>query len=162
MEQYPQEEEQQQYQLQEFGEEGGEEEEEFEATLRPQQEQQEQQVQQGDEEEEYEDEEDAAALAASDEDASKVVGENPSDVNASLPAAPAPIPQPEPELPPVILITTVDIGGGKSDAIELRKGGDPTSAARVFCEKHNLPSHIIAPLTQHILDNLSKAKQVRV
>eukprot|EP00983_Pelagomonas_calceolata_P038750 1136908-Pelagomonas_calceolata.AAC.4 len=64
------------------------------------------------------------------------------------------------ELPPVILITTVDIGGGKSDCIELRKGGDPTSAARTFCEKHSLPPHIIAPLTQHILDNLSKAKQV--
>jgi len=33
---------------------------------------------------------------------------------------------------PVILITTVDIGNGKSDAIELRKGGDPTAAARTF------------------------------
>lgn len=65
------------------------------------------------------------------------------------------------EQPPVILITTVDIGEGQNDTIELRKGGDPTSAARAFCEKHGLPPHIVAPLTQHILDNLSKAKQVR-
>ncbi len=82
----------------------------------------------------------------------------PADAPA-VPKATSPAAQ-QHELPPVILITTVDIGGGKSDCIELRKGGDPTSAARTFCEKHNLPPHIIAPLTQHILDNLSKAKQV--
>lgn len=60
--------------------------------------------------------------------------------------------------PPIILITTVDIGGGLSDTIELRKGEDPTVAARTFCEKHGLPSHIVGHLTQHILDNLSRAK----
>lgn len=90
-----------------------------------------------------------------------------------VPPSPAPTPVPPPTPPPapvpsfkdpaanpVLLIVTVDIGAGQSDVIELRKGGDPGAAARSFCEKHGLPPHIVTPLTQHILDNLSKAKQV--
>ena len=59
---------------------------------------------------------------------------------------------------PVVLITTVDIGGGKSDKIELRKGDDPAAAARAFCTLHDLPEAIIGPLTSHVCDNLRKAK----
>ena len=58
---------------------------------------------------------------------------------------------------PVILVTTVDIGGGKSDKIEFRRGDDPTDAAKAFCNKHGLPATIVGPLTHHILDHLKKA-----
>lgn len=58
---------------------------------------------------------------------------------------------------PVILITTVDIGGGKSDKIEIKKGDDPAHAAQDFIDRHGLPATILGPLTQHILENLRKA-----
>lgn len=60
---------------------------------------------------------------------------------------------------PVILVTTVDIGDGKSDKIEIRRGDDPEDAARAFCMRHNLPASITTPLTAHILDNLKKANK---
>ncbi|KAL6760366.1 hypothetical protein V8C86DRAFT_1773436, partial [Haematococcus lacustris] len=59
----------------------------------------------------------------------------------------------------VLLITTVDIGGGKSEKIELRAGDDPADAAREFCDKHSLPPTIMGPLTMHILENLRKAAE---
>jgi hypothetical protein len=52
----------------------------------------------------------------------------------------------------------VDIGGGRSDKIELRRGDDPTDAARAFCQRHSLPPSVVGPLTMHILDNLRKAQ----
>ncbi|KAF5842487.1 hypothetical protein DUNSADRAFT_6731 [Dunaliella salina] len=116
---------------------------------------------QHDEEEEEEEQQEEEDLEQHREHSERE-GERDGKDGAEAKATPPPQQQlraPQQELPPVILITTVDIGGGKSDCIELRKGGDPTSAARTFCEKHSLPPHIIAPLTQHILDNLSKAKQ---
>lgn len=76
-------------------------------------------------------------------------------VLSPLPSDPAA----KPTKRPVVLITTVDIGGGKSDKIELRKGDEPADAAREFCTKHKLPPSIIGPLTQHILENMAKAKQ---
>jgi len=60
---------------------------------------------------------------------------------------------------PVVLITTVDIGNGKSDKIEIRKGDEPKDAALAFCNRHGLPTNIVGPLTQHILDNLRKASK---
>ncbi len=60
---------------------------------------------------------------------------------------------------PVILVTTVDIGDGKSDKIEIRRGDDPEDAARAFCMRHNLPASITTPLTAHILDNLKRASK---
>lgn len=58
---------------------------------------------------------------------------------------------------PVLLVTTVDIGGGKSDRIEVRRGDDPGDVARAFCSRHGLPPAIVAPLTGHLEDNLKKA-----
>lgn len=58
---------------------------------------------------------------------------------------------------PVLLVTTVDIGGGRSERIEIRHGDDPSDAARQFCERHSLPPSIVGPLTEHILDNIRKA-----
>ncbi len=57
----------------------------------------------------------------------------------------------------MILITTVDIGNGKSDRIELKQGDDPSDAARAFCLQHGIPETVVGPLTDHILDNLRKA-----
>lgn len=62
-------------------------------------------------------------------------------------------------LRPTVLLTTVDIGGGRSDKIEIRKGDDPSEIARVFCERHNLPEGVLAPLTEHLLENLRKASR---
>lgn len=64
--------------------------------------------------------------------------------------------QPEHDDRPTVLVTTVDIGGGRSDRIEIRKGDDPADAARKFCEQHQLPNAVLEPLTQHLLDNLRK------
>uniref|UniRef100_A0A7S0R6Y6 PFU domain-containing protein n=1 Tax=Chlamydomonas leiostraca TaxID=1034604 RepID=A0A7S0R6Y6_9CHLO len=57
----------------------------------------------------------------------------------------------------VVLITTVDIGGGRNGKIELRKGDEPVDAARAFCQKHGLPESVIGPLTNHLLDHMRKA-----
>ena len=58
---------------------------------------------------------------------------------------------------PTILVTTVDIGGGRSDTIAIRRGDDPADLARAFCELHSLPEGVLGPLTEHLLDNLRKA-----
>ncbi len=58
---------------------------------------------------------------------------------------------------PTILVTTVDIGGGKSDLIEIRRGDDPAECARDFCALHGLPDAVVVPLTEHLLDNLRRA-----
>lgn len=57
----------------------------------------------------------------------------------------------------VLLVTTVDIGGGATDKIEFCKGDDPTTVANHFVIKHGLPHSIVGPLTNHILENLKKA-----
>ena len=63
------------------------------------------------------------------------------------------------EVQPIILVTTVDIGGGKSDKIEIRRGDDPADLARAFCDRHSLPEGVLGPLTEHLLDNLRKASK---
>ena len=39
----------------------------------------------------------------------------------------------------VLLVTTVDIGDGKSGRIEIREGDVPEDAAREFCRTYGLP-----------------------
>ncbi|KIZ00561.1 hypothetical protein MNEG_7400 [Monoraphidium neglectum] len=55
---------------------------------------------------------------------------------------------------PLILITTVDIGEGRADRIEVREGDDPLDLARAFVQKHGLPAAITDALAQHLRDNL--------
>lgn len=70
--------------------------------------------------------------------------------------------QPAAQLPtPLILITTVDIGEGKSDQIEVRQGDEPLDLARAFVVKHHLPSTIVEALAHHLHDNLREAAQQR-
>ncbi len=59
------------------------------------------------------------------------------------------------------LITTVDIGEGRSERLEVRRGDDPAAVVRAFCGRHVLPDSVVGPLTQHVLDNLRRADQVR-
>ena len=58
---------------------------------------------------------------------------------------------------PTVLVTTVDIGGGKNGVIEIKKGDDPHECAEKFCETHGLPQAVVGPLSEHLLDNLRKA-----
>ncbi len=60
---------------------------------------------------------------------------------------------------PTVLVTTVDIGNGKSDRIEIRRGDDPADLALAFCQLHSLPEGVLGPLTEHLLDNLRKASK---
>ncbi|GAX82985.1 hypothetical protein CEUSTIGMA_g10412.t1 [Chlamydomonas eustigma] len=60
---------------------------------------------------------------------------------------------------PTVLVTTVDIGGGKSDKIVIKRGDDPADLANAFCQRHKLPDGVLGPLTEHLLDNLRKASK---
>jgi hypothetical protein len=56
--------------------------------------------------------------------------------------------------PALLLITTVDLGNGEQDQIELHEGEQPHDAAQKFCEAHGLPEAVVQPLVQHILSSL--------
>lgn len=56
--------------------------------------------------------------------------------------------------PPVLLVTTVDIGDGKSGQVYVRLGDDPEGVARAFCAEHGLPDSVILPLAAHLQQNL--------
>ncbi|GFR40398.1 hypothetical protein Agub_g950 [Astrephomene gubernaculifera] len=62
----------------------------------------------------------------------------------------------------VLLVTTVDVGGGASERIEVRAGENPEDVARAFCQQHHLPDAIIAPLAAHLDENLRKAALSRM
>jgi hypothetical protein len=57
---------------------------------------------------------------------------------------------------PLLLVTTVDIGEGRSDRIEVRVGDVPMDVAREFVIKHGLPPAIIPRLAVHLEENLAK------
>ncbi|BDA47284.1 hypothetical protein COCOBI_10-1300 [Coccomyxa sp. Obi] len=59
----------------------------------------------------------------------------------------------------LVLVTTVDIGGGRTDQIELYVGDKPEDAAAAFCAKNGLPDCVVQPLTEHIRENYKKAQQ---
>jgi hypothetical protein len=57
----------------------------------------------------------------------------------------------------IILLTTVDIGDGRSAKIEVREGEDPLVIAALFCQQNGLPDGIVGHLAVHILENLAQA-----
>ncbi|KDD75100.1 hypothetical protein H632_c870p0, partial [Helicosporidium sp. ATCC 50920] len=59
--------------------------------------------------------------------------------------------------PPVLLITTIDIGDGESRNIELREGDDPHTSALAFCELWALPPAVVEPLAEHLREHLETA-----
>ncbi|PSC72051.1 expressed ef-hand domain-containing [Micractinium conductrix] len=60
------------------------------------------------------------------------------------------------DAPPLLLVTTVDIGNGEQGRIELRVGDHPVDVARAFCLRHGLPDSIVLPLAQHLEENLAE------
>jgi hypothetical protein len=66
------------------------------------------------------------------------------------------------QLAPLLLVTTVDIGDGQSDKIEVRQGDVPLDVAHAFVTKHSLPPAVVPRLATHLEENLLKvAEQLR-
>jgi hypothetical protein len=61
---------------------------------------------------------------------------------------------------PLLLVTTVDIGAGRSDRLEIRRGDDPAEVAAAFAAKHNLPTAVIPRLAAHLRDNVAKVEDL--
>lgn len=64
-------------------------------------------------------------------------------------------------LAPLLLVTTVDIGDGKADRIEVRQGDVPLEVANAFVAKHNLPTAVVPRLAMHLEENLLKVEAQR-
>ena len=62
--------------------------------------------------------------------------------------------------PGVVLVTTIDIGGGESQALELRRDTSPQRVARDFVNQHGLAEAVVGPLTAHLREHLAQALQV--
>lgn len=54
----------------------------------------------------------------------------------------------------LLLVTTVELGGGRTGTVEVRAGDDPLDVARQFCAYHGLPDTVVAPLALHLQENL--------
>ena len=61
----------------------------------------------------------------------------------------------------VVLVMTVEIAEGLSDAIEIHEGDKPSALAEEFCAKNKLPDRVVGPLTSHIEGNLARVMQQR-
>lgn len=64
-------------------------------------------------------------------------------------------------LAPLLLVTTVDIGDGKTDRIEVRLGDVPLEVANAFVAKHSLPTAVVPRLAMHLEENLLKVEAQR-
>lgn len=64
-------------------------------------------------------------------------------------------------LAPLLLVTTVDIGDGKADRIEVRQGDVPLEVASAFVTKHGLPTAVVPRLAMHLEENLLKVEAQR-
>lgn len=64
-------------------------------------------------------------------------------------------------LAPLLLVTTVDIGDGKTDRIEVRQGDVPLEVASNFVSKHGLPTAVVPRLAMHLEENLHKVESSR-
>ena len=63
--------------------------------------------------------------------------------------------------PPLVLLTTVDVGGGRMESVTVTDGDDVVAAAAAFCGRHGLPPSVAAPLTAHLESNLASARAAR-
>jgi hypothetical protein len=66
--------------------------------------------------------------------------------------------KPSPDGVRLLLVTTVDIGEGRSDRIEVRSCDDVEDVAAAFVAKHGLPTAIKSRLAAHLMDNLAKVE----
>jgi hypothetical protein len=72
---------------------------------------------------------------------------------AQPPAQPLIQKQPQEERP-MLLITTVEIGEGRSASIQVREGDDTLLVAAEFCKAHGLPPSVVEPLAMHLQENI--------
>lgn len=64
--------------------------------------------------------------------------------------------------PKELLVMTIEIGNGQKDTIHVFENDDPNDLAYNFCEKHNLDSTIVFPLSQNIYTNMEQVINERV
>ena len=62
---------------------------------------------------------------------------------------------------PLVLLTTVDVGGGRVESVTVSDGDDVEAAAEAFCSQHSLPIAVAAPLAAHLAENLLAARRAR-
>jgi len=62
---------------------------------------------------------------------------------------------------PLVLLTTVDVGGGRVESVTVSDGDDVEAAAEAFCAEHRLPEAVAAPLAAHLAENLLAARRAR-
>ena len=58
----------------------------------------------------------------------------------------------------VLLAITVEVEDGHLEYIEIRDGDCAESAATKFCETHLLPEKYVAPLTEHIVEEVHRIR----
>ena len=63
--------------------------------------------------------------------------------------------------PPLVLLTTVDVGGGRVESITVTDGDDLAAAAASFCAERGLPASVRAALAAHLASNLGAARAGR-
>lgn len=61
----------------------------------------------------------------------------------------------------VVLVTTIDIGNGEAQNVELRRDDSPERVARAFVDLNGLSTAVVGPLAEHLQQHLDKALQVR-
>ena len=75
-------------------------------------------------------------------------------------------PMPEHEEEPAktqgeLLIMTIEIGNGRKDTVHVFEGDQPEDLAALFCQKHNLNSSVIFPLSENIRANMQQVLNER-
>jgi hypothetical protein len=60
------------------------------------------------------------------------------------------------DTPATLLVTQIEMGGGRSEQIAVKQGEDPHLVAYEFCIKHGLPPEIAKPLADHLLSHLGQ------
>jgi hypothetical protein len=61
----------------------------------------------------------------------------------------------------IVLVTTVDVGDGRSKTIEMRRSDDPAIVARDFAAKNGIPASIVKQLAAHLEEHFREALLVR-
>ena len=60
----------------------------------------------------------------------------------------------------LLLVTTVDVGEGHTASVCVYEGDQLQAVAERFCAEFSLPASVVAPLIEHLQENLPTAEQV--
>eukprot|EP00756_Hemistasia_phaeocysticola_P010610 Hpha_TRINITY_DN15032_c3_g1::TRINITY_DN15032_c3_g1_i1::g.124214::m.124214 len=106
----------------------------------------------------------AAASEGRDElevsDAGRLFGEDQTEPGSSSGPSVTAEPEPSPERS-LVLLLTVDLGGGRNEVLSLRATDDPEGVAAAFVVQHGLPGAVTWPLAQRCRDSLQRATERR-